>query len=260
MISSEKIEAIKNIIENSGITRDELVAALNSDKYADLSHTLLDISRQARNGQPEVVFGENKTAKQICEIISAMRENEIPVLVTRVSEEKLEEIIKNIPDAVYCEISRTITIKDDEAIPDNKAKGNVKIVTAGTSDLNVAIEAQKTLQIMGFKSDIINDVGVAGIHRLFARLEEIKKADVIIVIAGMEGALASVIAGLVSQPVIAVPTSVGYGANFNGISALLGMLTSCSGGITVVNINNGFGAASAAIRILNKIKHNGDIK
>lgn len=250
MNKNEELEKILRWIETSGISKKEIARAIGLQGFTDLGHTMLDNYRHERNGQPEVIFGENKSAKQICEIITAMRESRIPVLATRICKEKAEEIKLNIPETIYCEISQTLTLKDDPSIH-NSNSGEVVIVTAGTSDLKVAIEAQKTIEIMGYQSKIISDAGVAGIHRLFAKLEDIKKADVVIVIAGMEGALASVVGGLISQPVIAVPTSIGYGANFNGISALLGMLTACSGGITVVNIDNGYGAASAAVRILN---------
>jgi NCAIR mutase (PurE)-related protein len=173
-----------------------------------------------------------------------MRERGIPVLGTRADPPLAERIRRRFPEAEYDEIARTLTV--GRVCGEGKGRGLITVVAAGTADLPVAKEAVRSGEFLGSRVTLINDVGVAGIHRLFARLEEIRKARVIIAAAGMEGALASVIAGLVSVPVIALPTSVGYGASFGGLSALLGMLSSCSPGISVVNIDNGFGAAYQA--------------
>lgn len=257
MSTNKKIEGLLNDFAQGNLAKEDVVARLRESLYADLEHTKLDVDRQARNGQAEVIFGENKTPQQIEQIIRGMMEKEIPVLATRVAPQKAEIVLFELPNLHYCFVSETLTLQEDLTIYEKKDAGNVTIVTAGTSDLKVAMEAQKTLQVMGHKTTLISDVGVAGIHRLVPRLEDIRQADVAIVIAGMEGALASVVGGIVDVPIIAVPTSVGYGANFGGLSALLGMLTSCAGGITVVNIDNGFGAASAAARILNKLEIKG---
>jgi hypothetical protein len=171
------------------------------------------------------------------------------ILATRVSDEMADFVCSVFPDVHYNRLGRTLTYVVKEEIA--WRKGEIAIITAGTSDLMVAEEAKVTCEMLGSRAKIVSDVGVAGIHRLFHRMEDIRKASVLIIVAGMEGALSSVVGGLVEQPVIAVPTSVGYGANFSGLSALLGMLTSCAAGVTVVNIDNGFGAACAACRIHN---------
>jgi NCAIR mutase (PurE)-related protein len=254
MSTNRKIEDLLNDFASGHLAKEDVIKRLRESLYAELEHTKLDIDRQARNGQAEVIFGENKSAQQIVEIIRSMQEQNIPVLATRIAADKAELVLSEMPGLHYCSTSETLSLQEDLSIYERAMAGNVVIVTAGTSDLKVAMEARKTLQVMGHKTTLISDVGVAGIHRLVPRLGDIQKADVAIVIAGMEGALASVVGGIVDVPIIAVPTSVGYGANFGGLSALLGMLTSCAGGITVVNIDNGFGAASAAIRIVNKLK------
>jgi NCAIR mutase (PurE)-related protein len=205
---------------------------------------VIDSRRSERTGYPEVVYCAGKTAAQSEAIIIRMREEEIPVLGTKADPVLAEKIRSRFPEAEYDELARTITVGN--ACPSDKRQGRVAIVAAGTSDLGAAREAAITAQFFGSNVDLISDVGVAGIHRLFARLEDIKKATVVIAAAGMEGALAGVIAGLVTAPVIALPTSVGYGASFGGLSALLGMLTSCAPGVSVVNIDNGFGAGYQA--------------
>ena len=210
----------------------------------DLGFAVIDTLRAERTGYPEVVYCEGKTVEQAEAIILRMREHNIPVLGTRANS-KLAELVKNrFPDSFYDDLSRVITV--GRAFSDEQRTGSVAVVAAGTSDLGVAREAQLTAEFFGSNTLLITDVGVAGIHRLFARLVEIRQVNVIIAVAGMEGALASVLAGLVDIPVIAVPTSVGYGANLGGLSALLGMLTACSPGIATVNIDNGFGAGYMA--------------
>jgi NCAIR mutase (PurE)-related protein len=204
----------------------------------DLGFAVVDESRADRTGYPEAVFCAGKTVDQGEAIIARMREKGIPVLATRAQ----AELAARFPEARYDSLSRVLTI----GAVAKKAVGKVAVVCAGTSDLSVAREALLCAEFFGSRAVLVSDVGVAGIHRLFARLEEIRSSNVVIAVAGMEGALAGVIAGLVSAPVIALPTSVGYGASFGGLSALLGMLTSCAPGISVVNIDNGFGAAYQA--------------
>jgi NCAIR mutase (PurE)-related protein len=205
---------------------------------------LIDALREERTGYPEVVYCLGKTVDQAEAIMIGMRERGIPVLGTKAEPALAERIRRRFGEAEYDETARTLTVG---RVRDNaERRGLITVVAAGTSDLPAAKVAVRGGEFLGRRVTLIHDVGVAGIHRLFARLEEIRRARVIIAVAGMEGALASVVAGLVSVPVIALPTSVGYGASFGGLSALLGMLTACSPGISVVNIDNGFGAAYQA--------------
>ena len=209
-------------------------------------HSTLDPERLARQGFPEIVYCQSKTAPQIAENLRALADVHGRAFGTRLPEDRASEVLATLPDAHYDPLARTILLgppAPSRAMP-------VALVTAGTSDLPVAAEAAATLAFLGHPVLRFNDIGVAGIHRLQARIDEIRSASVVIVAAGMEGALPSVVGGLVSAPVIAVPTSVGYGAAFEGLAALLGMLNSCASGLTVVNIDNGFGAALAAHRIL----------
>jgi NCAIR mutase (PurE)-related protein len=210
----------------------------------DLGFAVIDSRRSGRTGYPEVVYCQGKTVDQAEAIMVRMREEGIPVLGTRAGPALAERIRARFSDADYDEVSRTLTAGSFCA-PENR-QGLVAVAAAGTSDLRVAKEAARTAEFFGSRVALINDVGVAGIHRLFARLPDLRRARVVIAVAGMEGALAGVIAGLVPVPVIALPTSVGYGASFGGLSALLGMLTSCAPGISVVNIDNGFGAGYQA--------------
>jgi NCAIR mutase (PurE)-related protein len=205
---------------------------------------VIDSCRSERTGYPEAVYCRGKTTDQAEAIIVKMREGGIPVLGTGARPALAKRILARFPDAEYDELGRTLTVGCFCAPEDRQ--GLVAVVSAGTSDLPVAREALKTAEFFGSKAALINDVGVAGIHRLFARLPDIRKARVVIAVAGMEGALAGVIAGLVAVPVIALPTSVGYGASFGGLSALLCMLSSCAPGVSVVNIDNGFGAGYQA--------------
>ncbi|WP_414629353.1 nickel pincer cofactor biosynthesis protein LarB [Clostridium drakei] len=207
--------------------------------FKDLGYAKIDNHREIRVGYPEVIYCAGKTVEQIKGIIEFMVTKKNNILGTRASKEVYEAVKSICPKAEYNEEARTITIKNKEMETNSTY---ISIVTAGTSDIPVAEEAAVTAEIFGNKVERIYDVGVAGIHRLFDRLEIIRQSKVIIVVAGMEGALASVLGGLVDKPVIAVPTSVGYGANFGGLSALLCMLNSCASGISVVNIDNGFGA------------------
>ena len=211
--------------------------------YADI-----DLHRHIRQGMPEVIYGEGKTAEQILGIAAAMKKKDIGnIMITRLSKEKAEKISSEL-ELDYREICRIGIVNPQET----EKKGKIALVAAGTSDLPVAEEAALTAEFFGDKVDRVYDVGVAGIHRLFGKIDQIRSADVIIVIAGMEGALASVVGGLVEVPVIAVPTSVGYGASFGGLAALLSMLNSCANGIGVVNIDNGYGAACLANKIMKR--------
>jgi NCAIR mutase (PurE)-related protein len=210
----------------------------------NLGFAVIDSARSDRTGYPEAVYCAGKTIDQAESIMLRMREQGLPVLGTRAQPELAARIRGRFPEARYDELSRILSI--GACRPGDERRGLVAVVCAGTSDLPVAREAALSAEFLGSKTVLISDVGVAGIHRLFARLEDIRRASVVVAAAGMEGALAGVIAGLVSAPVIALPTSVGYGAAFGGVSALLGMLTSCAPGISVVNIDNGFGAGYLA--------------
>ncbi|MGL5018932.1 MAG: nickel pincer cofactor biosynthesis protein LarB [Luteolibacter sp.] len=209
-------------------------------------HSTLDPGRLARQGFPEIVYCQSKTTPQIVENLRALAADNGRAFGTRLQAERADEILTALPEATYDPLGRTISIG---SLPSAGTR-SVAVVSAGTSDLPVAAEAFNTLSFLGHPVVCFNDIGVAGIHRLLARIDQIRLADVVIVVAGMEGALPSVVGGLVAAPVIAVPTSVGYGAAFQGLAALLGMLNSCASGLTVVNIDNGFGAAMAAHRIL----------
>jgi NCAIR mutase (PurE)-related protein len=226
-----------------GVGRDEVLHAFQAAPVADLGFAQVDTHRALRKGFPEVVFGAGKTPAQVVKIASKLFAHEQRVLITRLTPEHAQALRKKFKHAVHHELARCVTI---ERKPLKKRAGSIAVVCAGTSDLPVAEEAAVTGEIMGNQVDRVADVGVAGLHRLFAKLEVIQNANVVVVVAGMEGALPSVVAGLVSKPVIAVPTSVGYGASFGGLAALLGMLNSCGSGVTVVNIDNGFGAGYAA--------------
>ncbi len=232
-------------IKSGELSIDEGLEELKYLPVKSLHHTLIDTHRELRNGFTEVIYGEGKRLEHLVEIINAQI-GKSNILVTRISEEVFEMLSKKINGLDYNPLAKTVThISQEIEYKDSK----IGIITAGTSDIPVSEEAKVTCEIFGNKTEMIYDVGVAGLHRIVSKLDILKTVKVLIVVAGMEGALPSVVGGLVSQPVIAVPTSVGYGASFEGISALLGMLNSCASGITVVNIDNGFGAAIAAHRI-----------
>lgn len=216
-------------------------------------HSTLDSDRDKRQGFPEIVYCQSKTADQIAENLHALAAANGRSFGTRLPADLAVNVLMKLPDACYDDFSRTISV-GTLPLPDNDT-GFVALICAGTSDLPVAAEAAATLAYLGHSVRMFNDIGVAGIHRLHARLDEIRSAAVVIVIAGMEGALPSVVGGLIAAPVIAVPTSVGYGAAFQGLAALLEMLNSCASGLVVVNIDNGFGAAIAAHRTLNLTPH-----
>ena len=223
------------------------VAALRDLPYQDLGYARLDHHRPLRTGWPEVVLAEGKTAEQTAGIVAAMVGRGHPVLVTRAAPQIHDAVTAAVPTAQYHELARCIVVPDADHM--EQREGGLLILTGGTADLPVAEEAAITAQLMGCKVKRISDVGVAGLHRLLAQRESLQAARVIVVVAGMEAALASVVSGLVSAPVIAVPTSVGYGASFGGMAALLGMLNACAPGVGVVNIDNGFGAGYLAAQI-----------
>jgi pyridinium-3,5-biscarboxylic acid mononucleotide synthase len=216
----------------------------------DLEFAKIDVARLGRRGLPEAIYGEPKTAQELIAILRVLADRNGVALATRVSKIKAEAVILAHPEALYHERSQCLTI---ERNPLPKLAGTVGIVGAGTADLPVVEEAAVTLGLVGVEAKIVNDAGVAGLQRTIRAAQEVASCDVVIVVAGMEGALPSVISGLLSCPVIAVPTSVGYGLNMSGLSALLTMLNSCSSGITVVNIDNGYGAACAATLIIRQI-------
>lgn len=239
-------DELRQLLEDVKSGKVETSDALNRLKtlpYEDLGFAVIDHHRALRKGFPEVVFCQGKTVDQIARIFDRLCGGQRSILGTRASKEAYAAVREVFPDAVYNELARTIVVNRGEP-PANK--GNILVMSAGTADLPVAEEAAITAEIMGNEVRRTYDVGVAGIHRLFDKLDMIRWAHVIIVVAGMEGALASVIGGLADQPIIAVPTSVGYGASFHGLSALLCMLNSCASGMCVVNIDNGFGAAAMA--------------
>jgi len=215
-------------------------------KTVNLGFAQVDVDRKRRRGFPEVIYCDGKTAPQVAAITRTLVENHGIVLGTRARKDQFEAVAADFPDAVFHELARCITVEHE---PMPRLTGKVGVLCAGTSDLPVAEEAAVTLEIFGNAVERISDVGVAGIHRLIEATDRLESCNVLIVVAGMEGALPSAVAGLTSKPIIAVPTSVGYGASFGGIAALLGMLNSCGSGVTVVNIDNGFGAAYAAATI-----------
>ena len=223
-------------------------ATIKKHTYDDLGFAKVDIHRKKIKGVPEIIYAPGKTPEQILKIMLSLSKSSKPVIVTRVKKNLYKIIRKKMPSAKFFEKANIIAL---EKKGKQSKKGNVLVITAGTSDQCVGEEALCVLKILGNRAEILNDVGVAGIHRLFRNINKLRKAKVIIVIAGMEGALASVVSGLVSCPLIAVPTSVGYGASFKGIAPLLTMLNCCSPGVVVVNIDNGFGAAYFA-HLINK--------
>ena len=223
--------------------RERLLEALRARPYEDLGFARVDHHRSIRQGFPEVILGLGKTPAQIAAIAAEIVGRGSTLLVTRASREAYDAVRAEVPDATYYPDAAIIALRQQDVSP---GKGTIVVATAGTSDLPVAEEAAKTAELMGNDVCRLYDVGVAGLHRLLGERARLASARVVIVVAGMEGALPSVVAGLVSVPVVAVPTSIGYGASFGGIAALLGMLNSCASGVSVVNIDNGFGAATVA--------------
>jgi NCAIR mutase (PurE)-related protein len=227
---------------------DDAIGELKHLPFADLGYATVDHHRALRQGVPEVILGESKTAEQVAGIGRELARAGHNVLITRLDPDKYEAAAKLLPGLSYKPVARIATVEQAPIAP--LGKRPVALVSAGTSDMPVAEECAETMRMLGIAVERVFDVGVAGIHRLLHKREVLDRAGVTVVVAGMEGALASVVGGLVEAPIVAVPTSVGYGASFGGLAALLGMLTSCASGVTVVNIDNGFGAAFAAARIL----------
>ncbi|HDR89053.1 MAG TPA: nickel pincer cofactor biosynthesis protein LarB [Bacteroidetes bacterium] len=242
-MNREMLEELLNRFRIGTLSREELMETLRRLPYADLGYAKVDHHRELRVGFPEVIFCTGKTIDQVKGIFTEMQLRGSNILATRATYDMFGIIKENIPEAEYFEQARIIRLVQKE-MPSPET--SIAVISAGTSDMPVAEEAAITAETFGNRVERIYDVGVAGIHRLFDRMDLIGKARVIVVVAGMEGALASVVGGLVDKPVIAVPTSIGYGASFGGLSALLGMLTSCASGVTVVNIDNGFGAGYTA--------------
>jgi pyridinium-3,5-biscarboxylic acid mononucleotide synthase len=243
-LNKKKLEELLTDLSDQNISVEEAMESLKTLPFEDIGIANIDHHRELRKGTPEVIFGQGKRAEDIISIMKRMYEKDESILVTRLSDEKAEKILKEFPGSKYHERSKALTLTKKPI--EITGRGIILVICAGTSDIPVAEEAAVTAEFMGNRVEVVNDIGVAGLHRLLARRETLFKAEVLIVVAGMEGALPSVIGGLVDKPVIAVPTSVGYGASFGGIAALLGMLNSCASGVTVVNIDNGFGAGYAA--------------
>ena len=244
------IKKIIKQIKNKKVSIEEAFSKLKNLPFEDLGFAKIDHHRKLRKGFPEVIYCPGKTNKQIIEIAKGINQNKNDVLMTRASNDTYKAVKKVLKKAKYYEAAKIITVKKE---PEAKSLVSfLSIVSAGTADIPVAEEAAVTAEFLGIKVERLYDVGVAGIHRLLKNINKLHKASVIIVVAGMEGALPSVIGGLVEAPVIAVPTSVGYGANFKGLSALLTMMNTCAPGVAVVNIDNGFGAAVMAHAIMLK--------
>ncbi len=247
------IKALLVEVAGGNLSPDDAVEKLRTLPFEDLGYAKVDHHRALRRGHPETIFAAGKTSEQVVEIVGRMKDHGSNVLVTRCEAAVAEAVLKSHPEAVHNELARCVTLT---VSPPEVLGGYVAVVCAGTSDLPVAEEAAVTCEALGNKVERISDIGVAGLHRVLAQREVFDGANVIVVCAGMEGALPSVVAGLIDKPVIAVPTSVGYGASFGGIAALLGMLNSCAEGVSVVNIDNGFGAGvNAALinRLANKV-------
>ena len=246
-----ELKKILEDVKNNELDIDSALEILKDLPYEDLGYAHIDHHRSIRNGYPEVIYCKGKSDEHILGIIDRMNKKNTNILGTRCRKETFEKIIKIYPNAEYEELSQILRIKNEEI--KEQGKGKILIVTGGTSDIPVADEAYFTAEFFGNKVERLYDVGVAGIHRLLSNRNIIEEARVIVAVAGMEGALPSVVGGLVDVPVIAVPTSVRYGANFDGLAPLLAMLNSCASGISVVNIDNGFGAGYLA-SIINKLK------
>jgi NCAIR mutase (PurE)-related protein len=243
LVNADSIRKLFEAVRRGKLTPDDAVQRLRHLPFEDLGFAKVDHHRALRAGMPEVIFGEKKTPSHMAEIFARLAKQGGNVLATHANENQFAAVKKKIRAAEYRELARAIVLQRDEK---EYGKGIVAVVSAGTSDIPIAEEAVVTAEIMGNQVEHFYDVGVAGIHRLLANREALTKARVVIVCAGMEGALPSVVGGLVGVPVIAVPTSVGYGASFEGLTALLGMLNSCASNVSVVNIDNGFGAGYVA--------------
>jgi len=243
----KQLQKLLNAIRDGETSVEDGLSRLATLPFEDVGDALIDHHRGLRQGSAEVIFGEGKTPEQILRITEGLLNGANNVLVTRLAADKAAVLTEQWPEAEFDPMGRTLAIIRHPIV--ETGRGPILVVCAGTSDLPVAREAATVARMLGNKVEELVDVGVAGLHRLLAHLDQLRQASVVIAVAGMEGALPSVIGGLVAAPVIAVPTSIGYGASFSGVAALLGMLNSCASGVTVVNIDNGFGAACAATRI-----------
>jgi hypothetical protein len=242
-MDQDQLRALFEQVRTGAVGIEAAMTRMRHMPFEDLGFAKVDHHRALRHGMPEVIFAKGKTPEQVVAIAASLLQNAPNVLITRADRECAAMVTEKLPDAEYLPLSCAIRFWRDRTV---HGKGTIAVVCAGTSDMPVAEEAQVTAELMGNQVDAINDIGVAGIHRLMHNRERLTEARVVVVCAGMEGALPSVIGGLVSGPVIAVPTSVGYGASFHGLAALLGMLNSCASNVTVVNIDNGFGAGYVA--------------
>lgn len=241
----QKIREIMSSLANNKIKLEDAVKKLRFMPFEDIGFAKIDHHRALRKGFPEVVFCQGKTKEQVAEIVKSLSKNSATVLATRATVEMFREVKKYVKSAKYNKIAKTVIISKNRITKN----GRILVLSAGTSDINVAEEAAAVAEAMGNKVERLYDVGVAGLHRLLSNKEKLENANVLIVVAGMDGVLPSVVSGLVGKPIIAVPTSVGYGASFKGIAPLLTMLNSCSPGVAVVNIDNGFGAGYFASMI-----------
>jgi NCAIR mutase (PurE)-related protein len=247
----EEVKALLTDLTAGNASVDDVLRALRRVPVEDLGFAQLDTHRELRQGLPEAVYAAGKTAGQVLAIATSLLETTTaPVLITRVPPDIGAALLNEFPAAAHYPDARLVVVRSETS----KTLGSVAVVSAGTSDLPVAQEAACTAEALGASVDAMTDVGVAGVHRILSVQDRLHDADVVIVVAGMEGALASLVGGISSAPVVAVPTSVGYGASFDGLAALLAMLNSCAAGVTVVNIDNGFGAAVAAVRVLRKLR------
>ncbi|MCA6070098.1 MAG: nickel pincer cofactor biosynthesis protein LarB [Endomicrobium sp.] len=243
----EQILKLLELVQNGQISPDDALLKMQVAPFEDLGYANIDYHRSLRQGVGEIIYGQSKTPEQIRDILSNMLANDLNnIIITRISEHSIDFLIEQKIDLEYYSIAKLAIVNRDKTI---KKVGSVVVASAGTSDMPTCEEAAITAEVLGSKVTRLYDVGVSGIHRLLSKQNTLVTARVIVAVAGMEGALASVIGGLVSCPIIAVPTSVGYGSNFNGLSALLAMLNSCANGVSVVNIDNGFGAGYIANRI-----------
>ena len=243
-MDADSLNKLLSAVAGGKISVESAADQIKKIPFEDIDYAHIDHHRALRKGFPEVIFGEGKTADQIIGIMERMESQEQAILVTRIDSSKAESVLERFPDAEYHSDARILINKKDPILI--QGKKTILVISAGTSDIPVAREACLTAQVMGNRVETIFDIGVAGIHRLFAHMDRIESAGVLIVVAGMEGALPSVVAGLVDKPVIAVPTSVGYGVSLGGLTALFAMLNSCSSNVAVVNIDNGFGAGYMA--------------
>ncbi|MEN6521658.1 MAG: nickel pincer cofactor biosynthesis protein LarB [Armatimonadota bacterium] len=248
-MDTERLQKLLEDVKCGGVPIEDAMMQLRTLPYEDIGYAKLDMHREIRTGFPEVVFCQGKTCEQAVEIVKRLSERNSKVLATRVSKETAIRIVSEVDNSTYHELARVVVVNKEVETAKPADDKYIMVVCAGTADVPVAEEAAITAETMGSRVERAYDIGVAGIHRLLDQKERLMNANVLIVVAGMEGALASVVGGLVSKPVIAVPTSVGYGASFGGLSALLAMLNSCAAGVAVTNIDNGFGAGYFAHQV-----------